>query len=97
MCQCQGCVWEGRQERLSREGFEPPTSGYLTRTLNTALLRCWMKSCLFGSLYGCNRPVNTYIPHVVDVDGRLVVVLARGGLGMVRIVFYGPDYPGAGV
>ena len=41
--------------------------------------------------------MNTYIPHVVDVDGRLVVVLAPGGLGLVGIVFYGPDYPGAGV
>ena len=41
--------------------------------------------------------MDTYIPHVVDVDGRLVVVLARGGLGLVGIVFYGLDYPGAGV
>ena len=47
--------------------------------------------------YGCERPVNTYIPRVVDVDGRLVVVLALGGLGLVGIVFYGPDYPGAEV
>ena len=32
-----------------------------------------------------------------DVDGRLVVVLAPGGLGLLGIGFYGPDYPGAGV
>ena len=41
--------------------------------------------------------MNTYIPHVVDADGLLVLVLALGGLGLVGIVFYGPDYPGAGV
>ena len=41
--------------------------------------------------------MNTYIPHVVDVDDRLVVVLALGGLRLVEIVFYGPGYPGAGV
>ena len=41
--------------------------------------------------------MNTYIPRVVYVDGRLVVVLEPGGLGLVGIVFYGPDYPGAGV
>ena len=41
--------------------------------------------------------MNTYIPHVVDVDGRLVSLLALGALGLVGIVFYGLDYPGAGV
>ena len=50
-----------------------------------------------SALYGCERRANTYIPHVVDVDGRLVVLLALDGLGLVGIVFYGPDYPGAGV
>ena len=41
--------------------------------------------------------MNTYTTHVVDVDGRPVVVLGLEDLGLVGIVFYGLDYPGAGV
>ena len=31
--------------------------------------------------------------HVEEADGRYVGVLGLGDLGLVGIVFYGPDYP----